>query len=111
MRVRGLSRLKIAKTLMIRPVLPHQGAGATSAIEDAEALAFTLRDATAMSVPSALLRTFAIRSKRAIKFQTASRARGLHGKLDTEDGAKALEGWIYPGAQKWAEEHPDMVAT
>jgi salicylate hydroxylase len=92
-------------------VLPHRGAGATSAIEDAEALAFALRNATAASdsVPKALAHAVQVRHKRATAFQIASRAQGLHAELDLHDGEKMLEAWTYPGAEVWEQTRPEMI--
>jgi salicylate hydroxylase len=92
-------------------VLPHHGAGATSAIEDAEAVAFALRNATAASesVLKALAHVVQVRYKRATAFQVASRAQGLHAELDLQDGEKILEAWAYPGAEVWEQGRPEMI--
>jgi salicylate hydroxylase len=62
-------------------MLPYFGQGAAQAIEDAEALADCLRDATAQTVPQALLRYEAIRLPRASKVQLMSRGREIRNHL------------------------------
>jgi hypothetical protein len=89
-------------------VLPHQAGGAMTAIEDAEALGFFLRDATAASVTDALTRVFRVRFKRASQVQYDSHVEGIQAAAPpTPD--KLLQIWNYKGAYKWEEEHPDMV--
>jgi salicylate hydroxylase len=90
-------------------VLPHRGAGATSAIEDAEAVAFVLRNATADSAPEALAHAMRIRYKRTTESQVASRAEGLHAVIDLHHAESVLQAWAYPGAEKWEQERPEMM--
>lgn len=91
------------------PMLPHQGAGAMCAIEDAEALAVHLCGAGRVGVPTALERVFRLRYKRCMEAQAASRAEGLGAKARPDAGRQLFERWQYPGAERWALERPDMV--
>jgi hypothetical protein len=79
------------------------------AIEDAEALAFTLRSVQAGSVHAVLQCTFCTRYKRCCECQTASRAEGLDGTLGLKATKGAFERWTYPGAEKWMALRPDTV--
>lgn len=86
-----------------------------SAIEDAEALSVFLRKASLGhgSTQDALDRTFRVRYKRASLCQTRSRAWSIAsvrkaGKKPTDD---VFELWMYPGAERWEVEHPDMVLS
>lgn len=103
------------------PVLPHQGQGASQALEDAEALGAFLRGVTPEGVPDALQRVFSVRYARASMTQQNSRM----GRLDrkAEDGAakasiKALDpmqfrdfSWKYFGAERWEKEQPEFVLS
>jgi 2-polyprenyl-6-methoxyphenol hydroxylase-like FAD-dependent oxidoreductase len=94
------------------PVLPHQAAGAMSAIEDAEAIAAYLRGSTAdaKSVHDALTQVFRVRFKRTAECQALSRAHNiLHLRTGADLSSKILEMWVYSGAERWAAERPDMV--
>jgi 2-polyprenyl-6-methoxyphenol hydroxylase-like FAD-dependent oxidoreductase len=99
----------LCHALMSSAVLPHRGAGATSAIEDAEALAAFLHDATPATVPAELVRAFAVRYKRATAFQTASRVQNSTAPPDPADSERVLRVYAYPGAERWAAENPGMV--
>jgi 2-polyprenyl-6-methoxyphenol hydroxylase-like FAD-dependent oxidoreductase len=93
-------------------VLPHQAAGAMSAIEDAEALALYLRGASsdAGSVHEALMWVFRVRLKRASECQALSRANNiLHVRTGADMGDDVARMWRYSGAERWAAERPDMV--
>jgi 2-polyprenyl-6-methoxyphenol hydroxylase-like FAD-dependent oxidoreductase len=90
-------------------VLPHQAAGSVSAIEDAEALSVFLRGAAPESVHAALQQVFRVRYKRVSEIQAASRAGGLRAPPDPKSGEALMRLWIYPGAQRWADERPDMM--
>jgi salicylate hydroxylase len=97
------------RLMHLATVLPHRGAGATSAIEDAEAVAFALRNATAESAREALAHAMRIRYKRATESQAASRAEGLHAVIDLHRAESVLQAWAYPGADKWEQERPEMM--
>jgi 2-polyprenyl-6-methoxyphenol hydroxylase-like FAD-dependent oxidoreductase len=90
-------------------VLPHQAAGAISAIEDAEALHFTLRDATRATAHDCLQRTFRIRYKRASNFQFISRREGILSPPNPRAMEAVYTLWDYPGAEVWESSRPDMV--
>jgi 2-polyprenyl-6-methoxyphenol hydroxylase-like FAD-dependent oxidoreductase len=93
-------------------VLPHQAAGAMSAIEDAEALSVYLRHATsdASSVHAALMQMFRVRFKRASQCQELSRVNNiLNVEPNANKGDMTLRLWTYPGAEQWAAEHREMV--
>jgi 2-polyprenyl-6-methoxyphenol hydroxylase-like FAD-dependent oxidoreductase len=92
-------------------MLPHQGAGAMSAIEDAEALAFALRGVPAAGVHAALQRAFRLRYKRASDCQAASRAECLFAPPNPQGGTQMFERWCYPGAERWEAERPDMILS
>jgi hypothetical protein len=80
-----------------------------SAIEDAEALSFYLRNATRDTVHEALFRTFRVRYKRASLCQAQSRLHGLHAKPSKNTMEVLLELWTYPGAEQWSIQRPDMI--
>lgn len=84
-----------------------------SAIEDAEALSVYLRKASLgqISVQDAIDHTFRVRYKRASLCQTRSRAWSMAAvhKAGKEPTDNIFELWIYPGAERWEVEHPDMV--
>jgi 2-polyprenyl-6-methoxyphenol hydroxylase-like FAD-dependent oxidoreductase len=103
------------RTLIIgdaaHPMLPHRAGGALSAIEDAEALGVFLARADRASAPAALRRVFCARASRTREFQAKSRADGLRSR-DTLQGARSgdlFEMWVYPGVERWVEEHPELV--
>jgi 2-polyprenyl-6-methoxyphenol hydroxylase-like FAD-dependent oxidoreductase len=105
------------RTLIIgdaaHPMLPHRAGGALSAIEDAEAVGVFLARTDRMSVPAALRRVFCTRASRTREFQEKSRADGLRSR-DTLQGARGgdlFEMWMYPGVERWVEEHPEMVLS
>jgi 2-polyprenyl-6-methoxyphenol hydroxylase-like FAD-dependent oxidoreductase len=81
------------------------------AIEDAEALAFVLRSSSVADVHAALLRAFRLRYKRASECQAASRAEGLGAPPNPNSGKEAFARWMYPGAERWEVERPDMVVA
>lgn len=58
-------------------MLPHQGQGASQALEDAEALGVFLATATAETAPQALKDVFRVRYKRATQAQEYSRTSGM----------------------------------
>jgi 2-polyprenyl-6-methoxyphenol hydroxylase-like FAD-dependent oxidoreductase len=104
-------------------VLPHQGQGASGAIEDAEALAHYLRGVSPKGVNDALRRVFETRYKRVSYIQQLSRAGGL-GEMRKQTLAKqglaelpetlnpmqfSAFCWEYYGAGRWEKEHPDWV--
>jgi 2-polyprenyl-6-methoxyphenol hydroxylase-like FAD-dependent oxidoreductase len=93
------------------PVLPHQGAGALSALEDAEALGTFLRGTTRATAPTALRRVFRARLRRVSGFQAQSRAQSLRNmKIGEAYGVATIrERWEYPGAEAWERERPEMV--
>ena len=62
-------------------MLPYFGQGAAQAIEDAEALAACLRDASPASVPQALARYEAMRRPRANEVLVMSRGREIRNHL------------------------------
>jgi 2-polyprenyl-6-methoxyphenol hydroxylase-like FAD-dependent oxidoreductase len=86
-------------------VLPHRGAGANSAIEDAEALGEFLRDVSTGEVPAALERAFRVRFKRATRYQLHSGREGLRGG---HQPASMIER-DYLGAKEWEASFPEMV--
>ena len=103
------------------PVLPHQGQGASQAIEDAEALGALLQTVKRDGVPRALERCFKIRYKRATFSQQISRSTGL-GEMrrkyvgkDVQDDAPVNPAqfrdfsWNYFGALDWEKQHADWV--
>jgi 2-polyprenyl-6-methoxyphenol hydroxylase-like FAD-dependent oxidoreductase len=92
-------------------VLPHQAAGALSALEDAEALGTFLRGTTRAMVPMALRRVFRTRLRRVSGLQAQSRAQSTRNmKIGDANGAATIrERWEYPGAEAWERERPDMV--
>jgi salicylate hydroxylase len=102
-------------------VLPHQGQGASAAIEDAEALGHFLRGANRADASQRLRDVFNVRYKRVSYIQGISRTSGL-GEMRKSRLAKsgALPEtlnplqfsafcWNYFGAARWAEEHSDWV--
>jgi 2-polyprenyl-6-methoxyphenol hydroxylase-like FAD-dependent oxidoreductase len=89
-------------------VLPHQGSGAYTAIEDAEALGAFLQHASRADAPGALRHAFAARFRRASAFQALSRAHDIYNAPRAEEAA-LFERWNYPGVEQWVREHPDMV--
>jgi salicylate hydroxylase len=90
-------------------VLPHQAAGAISAIEDAEALYITLRTATRDTVHECLQRAFRIRFKRTAECQAASRREGILAPPNPQGGEDIFMLWDYPGAERWEAERSDMI--
>jgi 2-polyprenyl-6-methoxyphenol hydroxylase-like FAD-dependent oxidoreductase len=92
-------------------VLPHQAAGALSSIEDAEALAVTLRSATRETVHECLQRAFRIRFKRASACQLNSRREGILSPPNSQATEDLFALWDYPGAERWEVERPDMVLS
>jgi 2-polyprenyl-6-methoxyphenol hydroxylase-like FAD-dependent oxidoreductase len=90
-------------------VLPHQAAGALAAIEDAEALYLTLRDATRATAHDCLQRAFRIRYKRASECQSVSRRLGILSPPDPHAMLNMFKTWDYPGAERWEIDRPDMV--
>jgi salicylate hydroxylase len=93
-------------------VLPHRAGGAASAIEDAEALGVFLRGVGRAGVSAALQRVYRVRAARAADFQAKSRADGLRGgdKLAGGRGGDVFAMWMYPGAERWEAEHPELSA-
>lgn len=106
-------------------MLPHQGQGASQAIEDGEALCAFLRDVGPDGVHDALERVFRVRYKRATYIQEASREGGL-GEMRTKYLMKhggvgdAIDGpinpfkyqkftWEYYGALDWEKNKPEWV--
>lgn len=104
-------------------MLPHQGQGASGAIEDAEALAHYLRGVKPKDVNTALRNVFDTRYKRVSYIQQLSRASGL-GEMRRQNLAKnglaelpetlnpmqfSAFCWEYYGAERWAKDHPDWV--
>lgn len=104
-------------------MLPHQGQGASGAIEDAEALAHYLRGVKPKDVNTALRNVFATRYKRVSYIQQLSRASGL-GEMRRQNLAKnglaelpetlnpmqfSAFCWEYYGAERWAKDYPDWV--
>jgi hypothetical protein len=90
--------------LPTRTVIPHRGAGANMAIEDAEALGQYLQDATVNEIDTALDHVFRVRFKRATRFQLLSHREGLRMKR-TPNGRER----DYLGAKEWETSFPDMV--
>jgi 2-polyprenyl-6-methoxyphenol hydroxylase-like FAD-dependent oxidoreductase len=90
-------------------VLPYQAAGALSAIEDAEALYITLRDANRATVHESLQRAFRIRHKRASSCQAASRREGLTAPPNPHAVRDVSALWDYIGAERWEAERPEML--
>lgn len=80
-----------------------------SAIEDAEALSFFLRGVTADKAHDALLKVYRLRYKRTSMCQAMSRDYGVHAKPNKTRGEEILRLWLYPGAESWATQRPDMV--
>jgi 2-polyprenyl-6-methoxyphenol hydroxylase-like FAD-dependent oxidoreductase len=84
-----------------------------SAIEDAEALSAYLRKATSdpASIHEALDHVFRVRHKRASSCQSRSRAAGLvaSDNIGKQSPDELFALWIYPGAEKYEAEHPEMV--
>jgi salicylate hydroxylase len=119
--------LKDGVVLEIEPngvVLPHQGQGASQAIEDGEAIGACLRGVDKADVPQALQRIFGIRYKRATYTQQISRSSGLGdmrkkylaklGSKDLEDGPLNPQqyrqfSWNYFGALEWERNHQDWL--
>jgi salicylate hydroxylase len=93
-------------------VTPHQGQGASQALEDAEALGAFLRDASRASAPEALHRTFRARYKRASFIQARSHARGLGHVSDGAEDARTMGAlWAYHGVEAWEKEGKEMVLS
>ncbi|WWC64322.1 uncharacterized protein I303_106932 [Kwoniella dejecticola CBS 10117] len=105
-------------------MLPHQGQGASQAIEDAEAVQAYLSNAAADDVHEALEKIYKVRIKRATYIQQISRGSGLgnmrkvyRAKLGQveEDDAPLNPGqyrdfsWNYFGALDWEKTHPEWV--
>jgi salicylate hydroxylase len=94
-------------------VIPHQGQGASQALEDAEALGAFLHDTAPENVPAALERVFRVRYRRATRIQKASRESGLH--QSPKDVMTAVQeitrAHRYFGARKWEEEMQDQTLT
>jgi salicylate hydroxylase len=100
-------------------VLPHQGQGASQALEDAEALAAFLKDVPPSGVTAALERVYKARYVRATETQRISRFVGLGpksiaaGKAQDAKGIDAMQfrdfNWKYYGAERWEKEHPEHV--
>lgn len=105
------------------PVLPHQGQGASAAIEDAEALGAFLEGVSRAGVNEALRRVFNVRYKRASYIQHISRASGLgemrRSKLPTGDILPETLNplqfskfcWEYYGAKRWEKEEPTWIVN
>jgi salicylate hydroxylase len=93
-------------------VLPHRAGGALSAIEDGEALGVFLRGVDRAGVSAALHRVHRVRAARAADFQAKSRADGLRGgdKIAGTRGGDLFAMWMYPGAERWEAEHPELSA-
>ncbi|KAG7531502.1 hypothetical protein FFLO_04300 [Filobasidium floriforme] len=104
-------------------MLPHQGQGASQAIEDAEAIGALLQNVSPADVPATLEEIFRIRYKRATMTQQQSRLAGL-GSASRGTGdevVKQMEAhamnqfefkhftWQYRGAKDWKENHPEHV--
>nr|XP_031860285.1 uncharacterized protein CI109_004169 [Kwoniella shandongensis]KAA5527357.1 hypothetical protein CI109_004169 [Kwoniella shandongensis] len=105
-------------------MLPHQGQGASQAIEDAEAVGACLRGVAVSNVPTALKRVFDLRYKRATYIQQISRSSGL-GSMRKEYLAKLGQAvnedaplnpiqyrdftWNYYGALEWEKSHPEWI--
>jgi salicylate hydroxylase len=100
-------------------VLPHQGQGASQALEDAEALGAFLKGVSRDNVNAALERVFKVRYVRATETQRISRFVGLGpkaiaaGKAQGTKGIDAMQfrdfSWKYYGAERWEKEHPEHV--
>lgn len=107
-------------------MLPHQGQGASGAIEDAEALAHYLRSVKSpKDVNKALRKVFETRYKRVSYIQQLSRASGL-GEMRRQNLAKnglqelpetlnpmqfSAFCWEYYGAERWEKEHPTWILS
>lgn len=122
-------------------VLPHQGQGASQALEDAEALGVFLATATAETAPQALKDVFRVRYKRATQAQEYSRTSGM-GEMRRKQlglseeqqvpqlnamqfrgfmfggsdglhacGAKLINVTGYFGAERWEKEHPEYILS
>lgn len=104
-------------------MLPHQGQGASQAIEDAEAIGALLQNVSPADVPATLEEIFRIRYKRATMTQQQSRLAGL-GSASRGTGdevVKQMEAhamnqfefknftWQYRGAKDWKENHSEHV--
>lgn len=100
-------------------MLPHQGQGASQALEDAEALGAFLRGVSPSEVPAALERVFKVRYNRASLTQSNSRLGGLARKVAEGENALPIKtinplqfrefSWKYYGAEMWEKEQPDFV--
>jgi 2-polyprenyl-6-methoxyphenol hydroxylase-like FAD-dependent oxidoreductase len=90
-------------------VLPHRGAGANSAIEDAEAISHYLKGVSRSGedIHAALQRAFRVRFRRTARFQLISRREGIQGPAPTQKSV--VEDMSYFGAARWEMERPDMV--
>jgi hypothetical protein len=95
-------------TLTMPPVLPHRGAGANCAIEDAEAISHYLKGVSRSGedIHAALQRVFRMRFRRTARFQLICR-RGIQGPAPTPKSV--VEDMSYFGAARWELERPDMV--
>lgn len=106
-------------------MLPHQGQGASQALEDAEALGAILSrlpaNPSADEVRESLEHVFRARFKRATRVQQVSRFAGL-GEMRKQGEAQEMEdkeyfnmmkfrnfNWDYHGVEKWEQEHPEWV--
>ena len=104
-------------------MLPHQGQGASQAIEDAEAVGSMLEGVRPEDVPAKLDEIFRVRYKRATMTQQQSRMAGLGSasRLPDDEKTKQMEAhamdqfkfknftWIYKGAKDWQENHSEFV--
>ncbi|GFZ47210.1 hypothetical protein JCM24511_04953 [Saitozyma sp. JCM 24511] len=107
-------------------MLPHQGQGASQAIEDGEAIGACFSGITAAHVPEALERVFNIRYSRATYTQEISRLSGMGamrqkyisklGSTDAADGPLNPQqfrdfSWNYFGAEDWEKNRSDWVGV
>ena len=104
-------------------MLPHQGQGASQAIEDAEAVGSLLEGVSPSDVPAALDEIFRVRYKRATMTQQQSRlaglgsaSRGTGDEVVKEMEAHAMNQfefknftWQYRGAKDWQANHAEFV--
>jgi len=74
------------------PMLPHMGQGANQAIEDAMALAISLRGVHAADVLGALLRYHALRLHHTARIQQSARANGL--RFDSARPVSLNHSWV-----------------
>jgi 2-polyprenyl-6-methoxyphenol hydroxylase-like FAD-dependent oxidoreductase len=92
-------------------VLPHKSSGTISAIEDAEALHLTLRNATRETAHDGLQRAFRMRYKRSMECQAASRKDNLFAPPNPRAMQEIFAQWEYPGAERWETDRPDMILS